>query len=177
MWEMDGKQYALHIRFILLLLLHYFAETSKQEQCILITTCKRIKLYLSCRLRVACHVLTQDKDNEQAIVLIYSWTVFFYLLIVKLVYDTDRLCMNSTHIMWLSVIEARAFNVVRHKWSEEWGLTAVSTSSFFRSMLSHVVGSSLVFSWELRRLIENPTTILASTQFHAKFVRLHFPFI
>lgn len=27
------------------LLLHSFAETSKQEQCILITTCKRIKLY------------------------------------------------------------------------------------------------------------------------------------
>lgn len=35
---------------LLLLFPHSFAETSKQEQCILITTCERSKLYLLCRL-------------------------------------------------------------------------------------------------------------------------------
>lgn len=36
---------------------HSSAETNKQEQCILITTCRRIKLYLLCRFCDTSHLV------------------------------------------------------------------------------------------------------------------------
>lgn len=63
---------------LLLLLLHSFAETSKQERCILITTCKRIKLYLPCRLRDAFHVLTKEQGTSDCCDSFMSYFMRFF---------------------------------------------------------------------------------------------------